>query len=139
MMKSRSRAVALAVLIGAGALLTACTETPTTPPPPPPPPWLAAGCIESLTEIGADIYFNGTENTADNVEGFASTDGTCTGSLGLTLTLVRSPVGDQPAAVAICQSLVPGSPNAFPLTDFNYPAPADAWGCSSPPPPDPPE
>lgn len=120
--------VGAVVLLALGSGVAACTAVPT-------PPWLRTGCFNSSTAEQADFDFNGVPNELGNVRVFGaspiapSTDGTCSGDLILTSTMVRA--STQEGAQTICDSL--GAPRSVfgptQLLTLGYIIPLDAWGC----------
>ncbi len=109
-----------------GSRPTTTTSTTTTTV----PTWIAAGqCFDGAAS--QDMQFVGPVNAANNVLGYASTDGTCTGGTVGAATLVRA--ADQAEADALCADLTPATPvalNALGSGVVTTPAlPADAWQC----------
>ena len=124
----RARALLLAPVAAVGLALAACTPPPT----PTPTPWLGAGCIDSSVAGVPDFNFNGIANAAGNatshaVGGVVSEDGTCSGPVDDTGTIVRAV--DSSAAIARCDAAGVTVTNPARLVDFGYEAPVDAWTC----------
>lgn len=124
---SRARLLLLAPVAVIGLAVVSCAPTPK-----PPTPWLAAGCIDSSIPGVPDFNFNGFANQADNanshaVGGVVSDDGTCSGPVDDTGTIVRA--ADSAAAVTACDDAGQPVTNPARLVDFGYEAPVDAWTC----------
>jgi len=120
--------------VAAGAL-TSCT--------PPSPAWMAAGCYsngpDGTTGVAPmDFRYLGPPNTRGNIElpgepaatgvWNGSFDGTCTGDLIISSSLVQA--GNVGAATARCAELGhTGDEAPLNLAAGGYPVPADAWAC----------
>lgn len=83
-----------------------------------------------LFTITTDLQLIGPVNTANNVAGFSSADGSCSGASLGTATFVLA--ADQKDAVSICLPLEPLTVSAIPLPGlFGY---DNIWGCAIPEP-----
>ncbi len=128
-LKSRTRMLLVGSVAVLGLGAAACTAPPATTPP---TPWLDAGCIDSSVPGVPDFNFNGQANEADNatshgVGGVTSEDGTCSGPVESSGSIVRA--ANSAAAVVVCDDIGVSVTNPARLTDFGYAAPGDAWTC----------
>lgn len=94
--------------------------------PPPGAAWGAVNCYDG-NDSYPDVWWVGPEDTAGNLRGSNSQNGSCTqGAEGYALTAVRAnSLGE---AVAKCLTLN-GLGDAFNLPTAGYAFPLDAWGC----------
>lgn len=86
-------------------------------------------CYDSADPGQVDFILSAALNTASNASGYSSVDGSCSGSVSQTDTIVTAVTALD--AAAVCESLLgPSYANATSLRNvLHYNAPGTWWGC----------
>ena len=84
-------------------------------------------CYDSSQPGQLDFVLSGSLNTAANVSGYASVDGTCSNGVQKMETIVTA--ANAPDATAKCIGLLGGSHTGVQMRSLGYDTPASWYGC----------